>query len=353
MSNGIGEVWAANFGDDSKKPNGVGEVWIANADAFSGGVDPSQINELSAAIDYVSANAGDPNALTGYQTDGGELSSTSSEFVARADNAYDFVLKNKALLSADGYNGLLYSADEGFILANIDNNDADLVLSSKALGLISAHPFGIAFEHTGAHYSGAFRYDGLTAKYNNLFDYCIKPEVFSAQSQGGNYKIVIDPRRLTLTDHPGGSAFLSQNCVSGQPTDNVRYVLGYNGVSGEAFGGTTLWQLNPNGLQIGATTAYPNVTINRNTNKLQFNNTGTAPSANYGSDTFNLAYPAYGNSISATVVDSPDIRITANSANTGASAVYSFTAMANKINQLEQILQTYSGQWLLNASDNA
>lgn len=36
MANGIGSVWAANFGEDGK-PNGVGSVWIENASAFSGG----------------------------------------------------------------------------------------------------------------------------------------------------------------------------------------------------------------------------------------------------------------------------------------------------------------------------
>lgn len=61
MANGIGSVWAANFGEDGK-PNGVGSVWIANASAMgSGGATEEQVSALSAAIDYVSANAG-----TGY-----------------------------------------------------------------------------------------------------------------------------------------------------------------------------------------------------------------------------------------------------------------------------------------------
>lgn len=118
MANGIGSVWAANFGEDGK-PNGVGSVWIANASAFtpsggagdeevntlvhtnsaswdtvtnkldttafsdvsgsfltahqdlSGYATTSQVNDLSGAIDYVSANAGSDivleNSIIGSQ----------------------------------------------------------------------------------------------------------------------------------------------------------------------------------------------------------------------------------------------------------------------------------------------
>lgn len=72
MANGIGRVWAANAGDDEQRPNGVGSVWIENIDALapSGGASEQQINELSAAIDYVSANAGGESNVV---TDNGEF----------------------------------------------------------------------------------------------------------------------------------------------------------------------------------------------------------------------------------------------------------------------------------------
>lgn len=72
MANGIGRVWAANAGDDEQRPNGVGSVWIENIDALtpSGGASEEQINELSAAIDYVSANAGGESNVV---TDNGEF----------------------------------------------------------------------------------------------------------------------------------------------------------------------------------------------------------------------------------------------------------------------------------------
>lgn len=76
MANGIGSVWAANFGEDGK-PNGVGSVWIENASAFSGGggggdFDPTYLsaqidNKLNKSevgfrkyggVDYVSAISG-------------------------------------------------------------------------------------------------------------------------------------------------------------------------------------------------------------------------------------------------------------------------------------------------------
>lgn len=52
MANGIGSVWAANFGEDGK-PNGVGSVWIENASAFSGGGGGSDFDPtyMSAQID--------------------------------------------------------------------------------------------------------------------------------------------------------------------------------------------------------------------------------------------------------------------------------------------------------------
>lgn len=56
MANGIGSVWAANFGEDGK-PNGVGSVWIENASAFtpSGGGGEGGNPEVES---YVTNNSG-------------------------------------------------------------------------------------------------------------------------------------------------------------------------------------------------------------------------------------------------------------------------------------------------------
>lgn len=119
MANGIGRVWAANAGDDEQRPNGVGSVWIENIDALapSGGASEQQINDLSAAIDYVSANAGDPNALTGYQY-AGEISSTSGSFVARgADGGY-VINTNPGFIDVSGNGYELHVGEAGHLTAN-------------------------------------------------------------------------------------------------------------------------------------------------------------------------------------------------------------------------------------------
>lgn len=136
MANGIGSVWAANFGEDGK-PNGVGSVWIANASALSpsGGASEEQINELSAAIDYVSANAGDPNALTGYQDDC-IISATTSYF--KVSGGYNLSVGNNATLSS--YNGGSLIVGNGARVeiqnaANISATNSNVVLSNA---LVSA-----------------------------------------------------------------------------------------------------------------------------------------------------------------------------------------------------------------------
>ena len=75
MANGIGSVWAANFGEDGK-PNGVGSVWIENASAFtaSGGGNPE-------VESYVTANSGKiDNVCSTVQTNSAQWAQGGSDF---------------------------------------------------------------------------------------------------------------------------------------------------------------------------------------------------------------------------------------------------------------------------------
>ena len=72
---------------------------------------------LSAAIDYVSANAGDPNALTGYQEDGCEISATSSFFGAKGDAGY-VISTDPGIFEAKGQGYDLLVGYGGHLTAN-------------------------------------------------------------------------------------------------------------------------------------------------------------------------------------------------------------------------------------------
>ena len=147
------------------------------------------VDYLSGAIDYVSANAGDPNALTGYQN-AGEISSTSSLFVASgngyelnvgagghltANNGASAVFTNGSLVSADGSNGILISANQVHISAlpwalQTKNNNYDIKADGNGLYISSnysspltyrtnyhniklANNDGFAFNASAAYYS--------------------------------------------------------------------------------------------------------------------------------------------------------------------------------------------------------
>ena len=71
MANGIGSVWAANFGEDGK-PNGVGSVWIENASAFSGGGGGGEFDPT-----YMSAQIDNKLNTTAFGTVSGDFLTTS------------------------------------------------------------------------------------------------------------------------------------------------------------------------------------------------------------------------------------------------------------------------------------
>ena len=95
MANGIGSVWAANFGEDGK-PNGVGSVWIENASAFSGGGGGSGGNPEVES--YVTSNSGKiDNVCTTYQSNSANyLTAHQNIPSAKWEDASDCVQTNSA-----------------------------------------------------------------------------------------------------------------------------------------------------------------------------------------------------------------------------------------------------------------
>lgn len=144
MANGIGRVWAANAGDDEQRPNGVGSVWIENIDALapSGGASEQQINELSAAIEYVSA-------IAGGGTDG--VSGTNAVFVPYYEGAnygkfYSATISGDVVVTTGMYfdNGASINPNINYSLSSIgskiDNKlDKNKIEDSNTIAIINNH----------------------------------------------------------------------------------------------------------------------------------------------------------------------------------------------------------------------
>lgn len=425
MANGIGRVWAANAGDDEQRPNGVGSVWIENIDALapSGGASEQQINELSAAIDYVSANAGDPNALTGYQADGVEISANPGFFEVSSNqfdlhvgegghlsannscsavftNGSKFINTNGSFISADGYNGFLVSGNR----YNISNNSYGELTYSGANISASLNPYGFYVSSNSYNLSA-----GLGGPSNTDLLYASRAGTnFKVDITGVNYSrpqygvsaniggwrgagIGCIAQGSVLEVHGGGhlsannscsaiftngSRFESSNGSRTEITNGHTLVVGNNdkgtsnGIIVSGYGNEFIKIYNQGSVKVVDSTevnlsalthkigSYINASGSRFVSADSEDVSAWAPApmtvmGAYNDTSSNAAFVIGNGSANAARSDLFVIDYSGNAkSNDFVAGENSLTAMANKINELEQILQTYSGQWLLNA-DNA
>lgn len=126
MSNGIGSVWAVNFGEEGR-PNGVGPVWIANASAFSGGGDfPASAEQ---ACSLVETNSATWNGVSG-KLDTTAFSDVSGSFLTAHQDLSDYATTAQVddLSAAIDYvsanAGTSYTSPKGTILIDGDTLEA-------------------------------------------------------------------------------------------------------------------------------------------------------------------------------------------------------------------------------------